>query len=261
MNVEHPAFPRPAPAAKLWRYMDWDPKFTGLVYEKRLWMSWLSMFDDKFEGKTPKVINAELQRALSAAKNDAERAVINENIEKLRRFAEMFYPHYYVSCWAMSDTEDNLLWSAYAKTSESVTVQTTFERLERALPESLVSNDINIGMVTYIDYQTQGFKRLNMFEWPMHKRRGLYAAEREVRALAFADPISSEEIRSHLLEGSSGASRFQVCAPPVDLSILVEAIYLHPRADDAFTAGAIDYCRAHSLPEPRRSELAEVGSF
>jgi hypothetical protein len=173
----------------------------------------------------------------------------------------MFYPHYYVSCWAMNETEDNLLWGAYTNTPKSVTVQTTFERLERALPQSLVGNDINIGMVTYIDYRTQEFKRLNMFEWPMHKRRGLYAAEREVRALAFAAPIGSEEIRKHLFEGGSGAGHFQICAPPIDLSILVEAIYLHPRVDDAFAARAIDYCRAHGLPEPRRSELAEVGSF
>src|SRR5262249_13690076 len=158
--MEHPAFPRPDPSAKLWRYMNWDPKFTSLVREERLWMSWLSMFDDKFEGKTPRVI-----------------------------------------CWAMSDTEDNLLWGAYTKTPESVAVQTTFERLERPLPQSLVGNDINIGMVTYNDYRTQGFKRLNMFERPMHKRRGLYASEREVRALAFACPFSSEEIGTHLLEG------------------------------------------------------------
>jgi hypothetical protein len=260
MKVEHPAFPRPDPSAKLWRYMNWDPKFTDLVQEERLWMSWLSMFDDKFEGKTPTVINENLQRALSAARNDAERAVINENMEKLRRFSEMFYPHYYVSCWAMSDTEDNLLWNGYTSKPESVTVQTTFERLERALPQRLVGNDLNIGMVTYIDYRTGGFKRLNMFEWPMHKRRP-YASEREVRALAYAGPNSSKEIQDHLFEGGEGSRRFQVCIPPVDPSILVEAIYLHPRADDAFAARAVEYCRANGLPDPRRSELAEGGTF
>ena len=239
--------------------MDWSPKFTGLVEERRLWMSWLSMLEgDKFEGKTPRIITEELQHALSTAKDDAERAAINTNIGILRDFAARFYPNYFVSCWSMGDIDRDLMWRSYTMSSEAVAVQSTFERLERSLP-----NYVYVGLVRYIDYKTQGFSRINMLQWPMHKRLG-YADDHEVRILADAgllDELGGRELRENLLEGGVGELYVHVCAPPIDLSILIESIHLHPRADKTFAAKATKFCQDHALPPPRPSELADVGSF
>lgn len=257
-DFEHPSFPRPPGATKIWRYMDWQPKFTGLVEERRLWMSWLSMLEDKYEGKTPAIITEELALALAGAEDDAERAAISDNVTILRRFAETFYPNYFVSCWCVRDVESDLMWRAYTSTSEAVVVQTTVDRLARALPDYLY-----IGLVRYIDYRRQGFGRMNMLEWPMHKRLE-YVDDRELRVLADAglwDQVGGNRLRENLLEGGDGDTYMRVCAPPVDLTHLIEAIHLHPRADRDFATRATAFCKDNALPEPRSSELANGGSF
>ncbi len=221
-------------------------------------MSWLSMLEDRYEGKSPKIITEELQKALLSAEDEARQAAINDSIEILCRFAAGFYPNYFVSCWSMRDVESDLMWRSYTTSAEAVAVQTTFARLEQSLPPY-----VDIGLVRYIDYQTQGFGRMNMFEWPMHKRLQ-YAEDREVRVLANAallDQLGGKELRSNLFEGGTSSQSVRVCAPPVNISTLIEAIYLHPSAGSKFTDKAAKFCHAHRLPEPRLSELAAVGSF
>jgi hypothetical protein len=53
----------------------------------------------------------------------------------------------------------------------------------------------------------------------------------------------------------------RIYAPPVELALLIEAIYLHPRADDSFIAEAIEFCSSNGLPPPQISELARAGAF
>jgi hypothetical protein len=238
--------------------MDWHPKFTGLVKERRLWMSWLSMLEDKYEGKTPRIITGELAQALASAKDDAERAAINNNIQILRQFAEKFYPNYFVSCWCVRQVESDLMWRAYTSTSRAIVIQATVERLAQSLPDY-----VNIGLVRYIDYRHQGFGRMNMLEWPMHKRLE-YVDDRELRVLADAglwDQVGGDRLRKNLFEGGEGANYVRICAPPVDPSVLIEAIHLHPHADAAFAAEAVGFCQDHALPAPKTSELADAGSF
>ena len=68
--------------------MNWE-KFTWLVSEQRLWMTWLPMLEDKYEGKTPIIVSKEFQQALSSATNDADRAVINGNIDIMRSYGDI----------------------------------------------------------------------------------------------------------------------------------------------------------------------------
>jgi hypothetical protein len=135
-------------------------------------------------------------------------------------------------------------------------IQTTVDRLIRALPDYLY-----IGLVRYIDYREQGFGRMNMLEWPMHKRLE-YIDDRELRVLADAGLwVGGDRLRENLFEDGEGLNYMRICAPPVDLALLIEAIYLHPRADGCFAARAAAFCKDHSLPEPRPSKLTDAGSF
>jgi hypothetical protein len=121
---------------------------------------------------------------------------------------------------------------------------------------------LSIGLVRYIDYGRQGFGRINMYEWPMHKRLH-YIDDKELRVLADTKipDDAGFELRKQLYEGGEGTSYKQVCIPPVDLGILIEGIHLHPESDEAFMVKATAFCHANDLPEPRRSELADIGSF
>lgn len=255
---DHPAFPKPPPGAPIWRYMDWDPKFISLVEEQRLWMSSLPMLQDKFEGTTPTKITEGLAKAASKMSSDAERANLEDSIRKIRQFAAYFHQHYYVSCWTMNEREKDVLWNAYTTTYRSVAIQTTTDNLRLALP-----NYVDIGLVRYIDYDKDGFPTENLLHWPMHKRLN-FDDEREVRALASSMTLTEfggDELRSNIFVSNDPDKPNRIYAPPVKLALLIEAIYLHPRADDAFIAEAIQFCRSNGLPAPRISVLAAAGTF
>ena len=249
---EHPSFPKPPPGSRLWRYMSWQ-RFQWLVSERRLYMSQLPSFEDKFEGKTPTLV----VESMTEAKTEDERAVITSNIERLRRFAEAFYPHYYVSCWHLNDVESAAMWGAYTKSPDSVAIRTTIEALRGELPSY-----VDTGLVRYIDYDLQGFAKLNMFEWVMNKRRH-YAEEREVRAVATAlilEELGGREMDEHMFE-VDGRPGVKVFAPHIDPVRLIDAIYLHPRATPEFAAQVAEFCAANGLPAPLSSALAAAGSF
>ncbi len=221
-------------------------------------MSSLSVLEDKYEGKTPQIITAELQSALVNAKSEIERSNINNNIEILRRFATNFYDSYFISCWSEGSGERDLMWRSYTKCAEAVAVQTTSERLKRSLPDWL-----DFGMVRYIDYKTEGFRRLNMFEWPMHKRLE-FKDDQELRVLANAlvrDGPFSTDVGNHLFEGEIGSQTVRICAPPIDISVLIESIYVHPHSDELFRNKVAKFCEENGLPEPHSSELGKIGSF
>jgi hypothetical protein len=253
---EHPSFPKPPAGSRLWRYMAWS-RCQWLVTERRLLMSSLPSFDDKFEGKTPTRVAEALSKALAEAKTDGDRAIIAGNIEKLRHFAAAFYSHYFVSCWHLNDVESAAMWGAYTKTPESVAIRTTIEALRRELPWF-----VEIGQVRYIDYDAQGFASMNMFEWVMHKRRH-YAEEREVRAVASAlipDEIGGREMREQMFELVDKPTA-EFFAPLIEPTRLIEAIYLHPSATPEFAAEVAEFCKASGLPMPIPSALAAVGAF
>ena len=229
-----------------------------MISEQRLWMTSLPILEDKFEAKTPDIISDQLHRALSEAKTEAEQKIIHGNIRLICCFAEKFYPNYFVSCWSMNDVESNLMWEAYGKPPKAIAIQTTFDRLVQSLPKCL-----DIGLVRYMDYRKTGFERMNMYEWPMHKREQ-FRDEREVRVLAdlnVPDELGGSELKANLFEGGVELSRVRMCAPPIDAFGMIESIYLHPRSDQLFADTVIKFCRENKLPVPQRSEMANSGSF
>lgn len=237
--------------------MNWE-KFTWLVSEQRLWMTWLPMLEDKYEGKTPIIVSEEFQQALSNAKTDADRTVINANIDKMRRFATAFYDNYYVSCWTMNETESDLMWRSYTSSTNAVAIQTTCEIVKNSIPKYL-----DVGLVRYIDYKTQGFSNFNIFEWPMHKRLQ-FVDDREVRILATGNipaEAGGDELRACIFYRQSGTSRVRICAPQIEPSALIGAMRLHPSSTELFARGAAQYCRDHGIIEPEQSELTGAGTF
>jgi hypothetical protein len=123
-----------------------------------------------------------------------------------------------VNCWHQNDDESVAMWNRYGDQAEVAAIRSTFDRLKGAIKES--QQEIYVGQVQYIDYQTESISDANAFDPLLHKRRA-FDYEREVRAIAVIP------------------RRLQFPAPeglgfPVTLAVLVEAIYVAPAiADDA----------------------------
>jgi hypothetical protein len=127
-----------------------------------------------------------------------------------------------------------------------VAITTTFDKLESLLPAH-----IEVGAVRYVNYQTEGINRLNMFDYVMHKR-DFYQYECEVRAVATTtDTLMSGAARNHILANQVQDSY----APPVDVKAMVGKVVIHPEAEQRFRDEIAAICEQYALPQPRLSGL------
>ena len=253
-EYKHPAFPQPADRnALIWRYMGLE-KFASLVGRARLYMPRADLFlADDFEGTTPQ---AELDWWQAAAKNAAteeERRAIENSREQLSNFAREFRDKYYVSCWNMAPEENVAMWERYTKTPDSVAVRTRYSALQSQFDRNIV----NVGIVRYIDYDTQRLPSLNVLELITHKRH-FFSDEREVRAVMFAltpEPMWTKSIAPHLTPDRRGF------CPPIKIQTLIEGVVLHPQASREFRQEVTELCAAHGLPPPSPSRMAREPRF
>jgi len=166
-RIEDP-FVWPAdPRAMIWRYMAFEP-FTWMLENSSLWFSSVAKFNDPFEGSLTELEDKEF----SAAYGPAVRKAARMHAEQFSRRRVM------ANCWHLRPHECAVMWERYADTDKGIAVQSTFDRLERAV--SGVAN--GVGLVQYVDHKA-GRTHTHPFFGPyMHKRQWL-EVEREVRAL------------------------------------------------------------------------------
>jgi hypothetical protein len=99
-----------------------------------------------------------------------------------------------------------------------VAIRTTYQRLVELAAHD---DDMYLGMIKYIDYETEWFPDGNLFYPVMHKRRA-FAHEQEIRLLKF--------LYQHVpLNSPHGPLGFAI---PVALDALVEEIFVSPYAEN-----------------------------
>ena len=251
----HPAFPQPEDdSVSLWRYMPAN-KFKWLVECRRLFMPSADRLGDPMEGTTP---HGELEwwkRAAANADTEESRRIIEHNRAFLSRMAQGWRSKCYVSCWHMNPYENHAMWECYTNGPESVAMRTTYAALRASLPQY-----IELGTVRYIDYSAARLPSMNMFEYVMHKDT-YYSFEHEARAVALApagiEPWASEFRENHFQSDSIP----EFLAPPVELSVLIHEVILHPEASAAFEAEIMDLCAANRLVKPGSSRKNRVPVF
>ena len=205
----------------IWHYMD----FTNLVamFEERgLFLSRADSLDDKFEGS--------MSRPTKDYVLNGQRLTPEEYGKLLRRVRACSYVH----CWHMSDHESAAMWQLYSSASQSVCLQSTYERLRRTLPE-----DVHIATINYISYEQDKIPFDNLY-WPLLHKRKSFEHERELRAL-YGDVRSLERN-----ESSKDASWLR----RVDLEDLIERIYVSPWSNDWFTDLVRKVVRRYKLDIP-----------
>jgi hypothetical protein len=227
------AFPRPANLhSQIWRYMDlW--KLNSMLEHQGLFFCRLDKLGDPFEGAMPAPDHQGMREQYSQAVMNAS-ADFTKNYS-LRRVM--------VNCWHMNEGESAAMWALYASRGEAVCIQSTFQRLEYALGDSVTG----VGMVMYIDYRTEKMKTNHPFYSRFLHKRKSFEHEREVRAVVYNRdgdiPVEGEFRR-------------------VDLSVLIESVFLAPTSEGSLETAIRGLLRRFRLDVPvQRSSLADDPIF
>ncbi len=205
----------------IWRYLDFT-KLISLLDSSELYFSRVDQFDDKFEGSLPKSVASIREELYNSM---VGKGTINpEDDDKNARFyiTKFTKESIAASCWHVNDHESAAMWKLYLKSDEGIAIRSTYKRLSSCLHES--EYDLNIGMVNYIDYETDTFPTDNVLYPIIHKRKS-FEHERELRALIW---FQNDRNRKLLEEKdlSYGLSL------KIDLKELIDSIYVSPNAPD-----------------------------
>lgn len=222
-EVQHPSFKAPTNKdIRIWRYMDLA-KYLAILQRRSIFFPRATLLGDPFEGSStiPMVAsrnyieqNKATDPALAAYKDspDGLFSIIGDlfksNVEKCM-----------ISCWHMNEHESAAMWRLYLSANEGVCIQSTYRRLRSCLPKCIF-----VGEVNYIDYNTDSFSQLTLFDAIVHKRKS-FVHERELRAVFWE------------LDGTPGAQPYKTKIEPaglwidVDLPSLIEAVHISPTAE------------------------------
>lgn len=248
----HPAFPQPSdPNVRVWRYMDFD-KFNWLVEFKRLFMPSPEWLADPLEGTRPTGDSEWWRRKAEIAEIEEERKIYQRNYQILSEFEESFRPHYFVSCWNENDRECRELWDHYTNGPDSIVVQSRYSVLNDLLPPCVI-----LGVVRYIDYESDELPDLNLMHLISHKDTQ-YSFESEVRAVMFGLQLQAVDPEQYgenvfVLDAKKDLHFY---APEINVQRLIEKIVLHPNASTEFRGKVAKMCVDNGLPEPELSDFS-----
>jgi hypothetical protein len=176
-STNHVCFQQPqSEKIKLWRYMDFT-KFVSLISSSTLFFCRSDLFSDPFEGSYPKA-NVPLRPLVyHQLYQNMESSDFQNLMTQTSNFTKSIREGVYINCWHANEYESAAMWDLYAKTNEAVAVETDYLNLKNVLPDNIF-----LGLVNYIDYETEWIPESNIFYPFTHKRKS-FEHEKEVRAV------------------------------------------------------------------------------
>ncbi|MCJ2132713.1 hypothetical protein MKK69_01290 [Methylobacterium sp. J-026] len=230
----HPSFQEPEGSTKIWRYLT-TAKFINMIQTRTLWFSRSDLLGDPFEGS----VTLPMYRGPLTPEDDKNQRLIMRN-------------SIYINCWHMNERESAAMWGLYAPHTDSIAIVTQYRMLRDLLPNFVFS-----GMVKYIDYDKDkiGGNVLDVF---LHKRFS-FAHEMELRAVlwdgldfrekmskAYGGNLSSDAPPQEALTTRSYVNSVGA-AVPVDISNLVEKLYISPTSPDWYKEAIEQLCKTYGL--------------
>ncbi|MBF4473558.1 DUF2971 domain-containing protein [Flavobacterium sp. HJJ] len=190
------------PDTIVWKYLDLS-KFLDLLLSRKLFMSRSDKFEDQYEGTFSEPTFEEIKK-LSIDNPD----FLNYYKTHREKVA--------VSSWHINEYESFAMWQIFTQNSEGLAIQSTVKRLQESLhPENNYKQ--YIGEVNYIDYKKEYIPFDDMF-FPFLFKRKSFQYEREVRIIT---DVTDSNIK--LNDGLK---------INVDISQLIERIYIHPKSEN-----------------------------
>ena len=240
MYEEHADFESPEDHSVLWRYMDFT-KFVSLLDTQSLFFARADKLGDPFEGAYSKV-NAALRPVLYEGKIPAS------GLQNFADFAKESRRFTTINCWHEANHESAAMWRLYSREQDGIAIKTDFKSLSKSFT---CSDNIFIGKVNCVDYETTFIPEGNAFSPYLHKRQS-FEHEREVRAITLNLPERDGPI--DLSQEVSAMGTYYA----VDLSLLVQEVTVAPYADDWFMRLVQSVVSRYGLTVPViRSGLAE----
>ena len=221
MHKPHPAFLAPENLeVKIWRYIDFE-KLESLLDTSSIWFARADRFSDLFEGSYPGA-NVLARKTAPLGLLEDDLPIFGKMVGEMSKHSREWPRFVAVNCWHINEVESVAMWSLYLRNSEGIALQSTYNRLAESL--SVSDQDVFIGQVRYIDYDTEGIEGWNILSPFVHKRKS-YEHERELRAVILKYPGMGEKG----LDFSTDVIGNGILVP-VDVGVLVENIYVAPDA-------------------------------
>ena len=193
----------------VWRYMN-IAKYISMLQEQSIYFCQASLLEDVFEGSL----------GYENKKQYIERYNSNPKIFRPPdEFSSKSLKNYtYINCWHLNEHESAAMWSLYGSEKGSIAVCSFYKSLKTLLP-----NDIVLGTVNYIDYQTELVPEHYVESRFLFKRKS-FSHEKEVRAILLNIPNGGE---ANPPRSSLGVPGINI---KVNLSLLINSVYVSPKA-------------------------------
>jgi hypothetical protein len=186
----------------VWKYLDLS-KFLDLLLSQKLFMSRSDKFEDQYEGTFSEPTFEEIKK-------------LSINNPDFLNYYKIHREKVAISSWHINEYESFAMWQIFTQNSEGLAIQSTVKRLQDALiPEKNYKQ--YIGEVNYIDYKKEYIPFDDMF-FPFLFKRKSFQYEREVRIIT---DVADSNIK--LNDGLK---------INVDISQLIEKIYIHPKSEN-----------------------------
>lgn len=210
----------------IWRYLDLT-KFLSLIDRRALYFCRADKLDDPFEGSYP--------RANVVLRPEWYKEIPYDKVKiGLTQFLKIQRKWTVINCWHMNECESAAMWRLYLKGDEGVAVRSTFKRLAESF-RNYTENDVYIGIVRYIDYNSEFVSERFPITAFFTKRKS-FEHERELRALIHRIP-TNEALKSgdhlYMLDPTLDLCDHGLCIS-VELEVLVEKIFVSPSAPGWF---------------------------
>ena len=190
------------PNTIVWKYLDLS-KFLDLLLSQKLFMSRSDKFEDQYEGTFSEPTFEEIKK-------------LSENNPEFLDYYKSKREKVVVSSWHINEYESFAMWQIFTQNSEGLAIQSTVERLQKALKLETNFNQY-IGEVNYIDYKKEHIPFDDSF-FPFLFKRKSFQYEREVRIIS---DLSEKNITIN--DGIK---------IDVDINQLIGKIYIHPKSEN-----------------------------
>lgn len=205
-------------------------RYLDIATRGRLFFSRQDKFRDTFEGAIPLKSRFQLAEQSKRLEESYKKTETVEDRQVKRATMERAYMRHlddlrrmtFISCWHMNAGESAAMWDLYGRNGSAIAFRTSYQKLRDALPSAVF-----LGMVRYIDFETESFGLGNAFNVLMHKRRS-FEHEKEVRAVIQHVALDTGEC-----ELNHDLTEFGLTVP-FDLNEAIEEIRVSPEAKPWF---------------------------
>lgn len=261
----------------LWRYMSLD-KLINLLETSELYFTALEYYNesDPFEGYMPDVVAkayaeifgsqvSELKQTyyslkeMFGGKNSHELDMVRAKIDEFGPKMEMAFHKISkgttVNCWHCNQVESEAMWKLYSDNGKGIAIKTSVENLYNSLKDQEFGKKIQIGKVKYLDFSDKSLSPKSCVVdghiSPLIKRSS-FSHENELRCF-IVNQVPHDNIEDYRPSSDN---------VPVDLSKLIEAIYISPFAKEPFISSVFAICRKYQIDDKViKSTLLDSSGF